>query len=1008
MLPPEQQSFFGLTLQRLSVDFGPFGEGTTFTLTLIKESGQNFTLQDVNFRDSIVPIINLKFGELNVIAAVISWKETVIDIGGKSIYVVTLAQYRRLFLNGFSVVETFHMPSSFANFGALINDEGVLEKPFLYRGTVYVPTVVIDETIFGPPITEIFELFKDESFRMGLGLVSFNFDGLNPDFNIENLIKLRSDGKTSLFTIINDYAATNNFDYSLSFELIDGVYQISFVKNTVIEQASLLAEDITGHIEGGILDAIALAQSGQIINYERGFSIDKDFVQNTESFQPVDFGHKQIINIVRGGPESEFLQFTKGDIHQFWGFTASGTLAEAPDDLGKMEQILNNENIIDEDTDLRKFMNLWGRQFIVNSTHLTEIQPLTPEQEEAVAKEEQAMIDLIEALLAYFNELPVRKLGDKYRNGQYAFDAFLDQYSVDNPDITSQAIFDFNRAMLDGPNDTVLLDPDSMVGIFDRELNSLFSHYPSVDDILAAVGEGDIYQFQGFIGLSLKSTQVSLDQARKILQIPASVQVASLCFPSIDHPLANNSLAKENFRASDGRWPSYIELPKLPTSTSRKQYTWASKIISSVNHISITTTNNKIKETKHYIKAEIRQYNNYYIIMLPGQLLRITTTDNKTTLDIITNLNNAFVSSVNSAQLYGPFVVSNGKLLDENSEDFITSLSEGSKFQVKNIINNRLVPETFSKNGELSKTASLEVMKAFLVKNLLTLDRPTRSAYQFGSLTVAGLPAKEAFDGLTFPDGSFLNRISINFDTDGIKTTYYVQTPDPKELTNKEEDIEEEIPGVEEVPEPKKEEVKIDEPKLESDPKQNTLSDKELEYIYKKPEGGQGIIVDKEGTSPFYTVRRTNYGDIDSQTFAGGLNITNSYFLAEWEHTRNLSEPEDSPGLLLPGTRVNVSIFSESADHGPYLFSFDSTPSNSAPGTIFSADSIGPRYAITLDGGVWNLPSLLENVVNVQEPEGFGGSLLPGTRVSVQLFNNGSDFYISHAPQTFAPPLPGG
>lgn len=979
IIPKEELTFFGLTLQRLNIDLDtgdPESNGSVFTLTLVQESGQVFELENINFTDGVAPLVNLKLGGLDIIGSVVSWEETAIDIGGHSIFTVQLAQYKNLFLDSFKVKEVSYVSQS-----EFINN------------TILVSGIIIGGITFGPSISEIFTLFKDKIFPIGSGQISFNFDELNLDSNSEPLIKLNKE-ETTLFDIVDDFAKENNFNYSLDFKLVNSITIISFIKNRNINELNPVSREFDN-----ILDAIKNADNDKIISYKKGYAITKNFTQqyNTVPSQ-VDFLNQKIINVVYGGFQSDFLHFTKGDIKQFWGFDSDGNLLDRPKKFDKMTKILNNKDIFSEDTDLRQFMNIWGKQFVVNSTHLTEILPLTPEQQEAVAQEEQAMVDLIEAILAHFNSLPVRQLGDLYRNGETIFREFVNQYLIDNTDITDQAMFDFTIAMLDGPNDTVLLDPDSMVGIFDRELNSLSPNYPSIDEILIGVGKAEIYKFQGFVGLELKSVQISLEQARVNIIVPSGAEISSYCFPSGEHPLLSSPLAQTNFRESDGQWPSYIELPELPTSNGLTQYAWASKIISSINHINT--------RDKDYIKVNVKKYQQYYIITIPGQLLQITSTilenGTKIDLDVIELINDVFISTINTQKRYGPFIVLDGELLDEQSQEFKSALHD-PKFRIKNIVDNSLVPERFSNNGALSKSASLLKMENFIIKNANNLHPAIQFIQSFGTLEVAGLPRKEAFDGTIFPDGSFIDRVSINIGTDGIKTIYYVK-PNRKDIIKKEITKIAPTKDTPLEPSPKNEDPVVnDEPAL-PDSKEVGLTDKGMEYVYKKPEGGQGVIVDKEGTTPFYTVRRQNYADIDSQTFAGGINITNSYFLAEWTDARNMSEPEDSPGLLLPGTRVNVSIFSES-EFGPFVASFDSPPPNSAPGTIFSADSIGPRYAITLDGG-WNIPPLLDDVVNVQEPEGFGGSLLPGTKVSVQLFNNGSDFYISHAPQTFAPPKP--
>lgn len=81
-----------------------------------------------------------------------------------------------------------------------------------------------------------------------------------------------------------------------------------------------------------------------------------------------------------------------------------------------------------------------------------------------------------------------------------------------------------------------------------------------------------------------------------------------------------------------------------------------------------------------------------------------------------------------------------------------------------------------------------------------------------------------------------------------------------------------------------------------------------MSWDLQKPTGGLGVIVGPSAGGPFYEVRRLNNVDIDSETFS---RFGPGMFLSEWPRVRNLAEPEDSPGLLAPGTRVTISIFKE-------------------------------------------------------------------------------------------------
>ncbi len=87
-----------------------------------------------------------------------------------------------------------------------------------------------------------------------------------------------------------------------------------------------------------------------------------------------------------------------------------------------------------------------------------------------------------------------------------------------------------------------------------------------------------------------------------------------------------------------------------------------------------------------------------------------------------------------------------------------------------------------------------------------------------------------------------------------------------------------------------------------------TMEAQRQSWDLQKPTGGLGVIIGPSAGGPFYEIRRLNNVDIDSETFS---RFGPGMFTVEWPRVRNLAEPEDSPGLLAPGTRVTVSIFQE-------------------------------------------------------------------------------------------------
>lgn len=262
MIPKEQMMFFGLTVQRLNIDFNNDEDdsknntGNIFTLTLIKESGQIFELENINFANGVAPLANLKLGELNIIGSVVSWEETAVDIGGNSIFVVTLIQYKGLFLNSFKIQEASYV-----------------SKPEFVNNTILAPGNIINGTTFGSPISEIFALFENRVFVLGENNVFFNFDELKTELNTEHLIKFNKE-ETTLWDIIDDFAKKNDFNYSLDLKLVNNFVMISFIKNKNINELNPISREFNN-----ILDALIDADNGRIINCKRGYTITKNFTQ---------------------------------------------------------------------------------------------------------------------------------------------------------------------------------------------------------------------------------------------------------------------------------------------------------------------------------------------------------------------------------------------------------------------------------------------------------------------------------------------------------------------------------------------------------------------------------------------------------------------------------------------------------------------------------------------------------------------------------------------------------
>lgn len=380
----------------------------------------------------------------------------------------------------------------------------------------------------------------------------------------------------------------------------------------------------------------------------------------------------------------------------------------------------------------------------------------------------------------------------------------------------------------------------------------------------------------------------------------------------------------------DGRWGSFIHLSEIfltgsgtvESPTTAHYVTWAPVVHNSQNLIQ--------RESESYMQCTLNQYGRYVVMNLPVALTRYymdpetgEVDDTRTTRH--DSLSKAWTPIMDRGIHYGPW--SNTSLVRSRVPS--PGASEVS-------IDRDLVPWTYGVRGMLNSQAE-ELLLETASQKIDTL--PGLSVINTGQLEVAGIPVVNI--GQSIGLGGSITEIFIRFDDNGV-TTRYVMNLYTKELgefkRKKQEEKEKDNIYEEKEPEDDYPETKDDmetpqepEPAPETDEEEDwSGSDEEgKEYVYKKPEGGMGVVQGREG-GPFYTVRRTNYADIDPNTFAGGLNITGSYFLAEWHGVRNLAEPTNSPGLIPVGTHVTVSIFSQS-EHGPYSVYMEQTPQVFSP-----------------------------------------------------------------------------
>ena len=384
----------------------------------------------------------------------------------------------------------------------------------------------------------------------------------------------------------------------------------------------------------------------------------------------------------------------------------------------------------------------------------------------------------------------------------------------------------------------------------------------------------------------------------------------------------------------DGRWGPFVHLSELfltgsgtvESPLTPHYVTWAPVVQNSNNLIP--------RESESYMKCNLEQYGRYVIMVLPVALTRYymdpdtgEVNENRTTRH--GSLSKAWTPIMDRGIHYGPW---------SNTSMVRSRVPSPGSSEVS--IDKDLVPWTFGVRGMLHDTAMTQLTEIASQK-IDTL--PGLSVINTGQLEVADVPQVNI--GQSIGIGGSVTEVFIRFDNNGVMTRYVMnlytrelgEFKRKKQEEREKDDIYDEKEPEDDFPENKDDFEAPPEPESAPETEEKEAltgpTQEEMEYVYQKPEGGMGVVSVKEG-GPFYAVRRLSYQDIDPETFAGGLDVTGSYFLSEWTGVRNLAEAENSPGLIPVGTRVTVSIFSESDEHGPYLPYMEQTPQVFTPPVV--------------------------------------------------------------------------
>ncbi len=100
----ELPKFFGLSLRRMTIDLGFNQSPTSYSLSLVQDSDDVFTLKSLE-NEGIFSIVNIVLGDINEQTIVVSWSQVEKDINGKNIFQVQLLDFR-FFINIVSIFIT--------------------------------------------------------------------------------------------------------------------------------------------------------------------------------------------------------------------------------------------------------------------------------------------------------------------------------------------------------------------------------------------------------------------------------------------------------------------------------------------------------------------------------------------------------------------------------------------------------------------------------------------------------------------------------------------------------------------------------------------------------------------------------------------------------------------------------------------------------------------------------------------------------------------------------------
>lgn len=334
--PVTKQILFGCSVTNINGSFGLNQNPTVYTITVVQEPGQTFTLQAGDTRD----IASIELGELNIKGIIQSWEKKEIDLKGKNVFTIRVSDTKPIL----DAAKIFMNPSTNVNLGTNV---------------IAVQNLLAKDIIEGARFSTVVSAIEAKTIFFGNTKYTVTFDDVvlpNRGTDIEYRIR------GSIMSVL-EFVQQAMQDHSLD-------WYVETDSNNIIRIKSI------DRTQTGI-DIDNLISNRDLISLSRGHE-SRDSFSRSVLIGP----NKQTLT-----EDTDLKKISSENWKQFWGIDENGEPFSQPQfqittHLGKIETIITTEEQIskavngeltEEDVGegmldaMRRYGNeFWGRKFYIN------------------------------------------------------------------------------------------------------------------------------------------------------------------------------------------------------------------------------------------------------------------------------------------------------------------------------------------------------------------------------------------------------------------------------------------------------------------------------------------------------------------------------------------------------------------------------------------------------------------------------------------------------------------